>query len=90
MKRRKVEKSQKNDDCTIIIDDNSKRDRSGKSKDKREKSNWEDSDGRKEKRVRSSKRAVWARRQMAEVFIEKWFVNNIGNKDDLHIIFFCM
>lgn len=47
---------QKNDDCTIIIDENSKRDRPSKSKDKREKSSWDDGDGRKEKRA-SRKRA---------------------------------
>lgn len=58
MKRRKVDKSQKNDDCTIIIDENIKRDRSSKTKDKRDKSNWEENDNRKEKRVRSSKRAL--------------------------------
>lgn len=57
MKRRKVEKQQKNDDCTIIIDENPKRERSSKTKEKREKSSWDENDGRKEKRVRS-KRAL--------------------------------
>lgn len=58
MKRRKVDSSKKNDDVTIIIDDNNKRERSStKSKDKRDKSSYDDIEVRKDKRV-SRKRAL--------------------------------
>lgn len=57
MKRRKVDK--KNDDPIINLEENNKRERSStKSKEsKRDKSSYDDLDGRKEKRV-SRKRAM--------------------------------
>lgn len=48
---------QKNDDVTIVLDEGSKRERgSNRSKEKREKTSYEDIDVRKEKRERASRK----------------------------------